>query len=322
MKKGTLKKAVCGIICCALATLSLAGCKAEEQKPQIVASTYVIADWIGCVLGEDVQSYSIYVLCDNGEDIHSYEPTVRDIYALSRCSLFVHAGGGSEEWVEGTLGSAKNPDMTDLSLMHELRDLLCETDGQEHEEKDSHDGHEHEHDEHIWFSEELVCASIDKISEALGAQFPERAETYTENAAAYRERVEGVFADYRECVRAGARNNILVADRFPFFYLTSGLGLEYAAAFDGCSAETEASFEVISRLSGVIDDTSLGYVIICEGTSDAIANAVISNTRGGNAVILTLDSMQSVTEKDVSDGWSYIGAMEGNLAVLATALSK
>ena len=47
----------------------------------------------------------------------------------------------------------------------------------------------------------------------------------------------------------------------------------------------------------------------------------VKYTKNKNAEILTLDSMQSVTKKQIADGYTYLSVMEKNLEVLKAALN-
>ncbi len=313
------RAAVCALLCiCALLST---GCTAPEDsgKARIVCTTYVLYDWVTNVLGEDADEWEIDLLGANGADIHSYQPTVRDITKIAKCALFIHVGGESDSWVEGVLGSAANGNMTTLNLSEALKDHLC---GQHHahEGEDGH-GHEHGFDEHIWFSFDLVRECICEIERALSHVKPDMAQTYSQNAQSYTEKIAELETDYQKAAANAARDNIVVCDRFPFFYLTESLGIRHDAAYDGCSAESEASFSVVSRLSRVIDETGADCVLICESSDGAIADAVIKATKNKNAKVLTLNSLQSVTQADIDAGTSYLSLMRDNLAVLKEALS-
>jgi zinc transport system substrate-binding protein len=98
-------------------------------------------------------------------------------------------------------------------------------------------------------------------------------------------------------------------------------GLDYYAAFVGCSAETEASFETITFLSQKVDELSLPAVLTIEGTDHRIAETIVQNTKSKDQQIITMDSMQSTTAEDVKKGVSYLSVMEKNLSVLKNALN-
>ena len=96
--------------------------------------------------------------------------------------------------------------------------------------------------------------------------------------------------------------------------------MSYYAAFAGCSAESEASFETISFLAQKIDKLGLKNVLTIEKSDQKITKTIIENTRDKNQNILTLDSMQSTTSDDVANGTTYLSVMENNLSVLKEAL--
>ena len=321
---------LCAILLCILPCIMLSGCtQVTDGRDSIVCSSFILYDWVINVLGEDAHSWDVHILGARGSDIHSYEPTVRDIALLSRCEVFVRIGGESETWAQDVIRSADNPHMTELSLCDALSDELC-SDGDEnnsedkhaHEhESEAHHGHEHRYDEHIWFSPEYTYHSIAQIRDTLSEQKPEMADAYRKNADYYLGTLREIESEYKALADKSERKNIVVADRFPFLYLCEMMGLEYSAAFDGCSAESEASFSVVSRLSRIIDDTGVGYVLICESSDSKIADAVISATKDKNAQVLTLNSFQSHSESDIGCT-DFVSVLRDNLEVLKIALSK
>ena len=127
-------------------------------------------------------------------------------------------------------------------------------------------------------------------------------------------------AEYDNAVKSGSKKTVLFADRFPFRYLVDDYGLDYYAAFVGCSAETEASFETITFLSKKVDELGLSSILTIEGQDKKIADTVKQNTSKKDQEILTMDSLQSTTSKDVEGGVTYLSVMEGNLEVLKEAL--
>ena len=194
---------------------------------------------------------------------------------------------------------------------------------QEHHHE--HVQHEHEHesesDEHIWLSlrnAEIICRYIsDKLSEIDG----EHKEIYASNTSAYIRRLSELDMKYDTVIDKSARKILLFADRFPFRYMTDDYGLKYYAAFSGCSAESEASFETVKFLAEKTDEFNLPCVITIDGTKYKIAETVIANTKTKNQKILVLDSMQSKTSNDIKNGASYLSVMERNLEVLKAALN-
>lgn len=267
------------------------------------------------------------MLLDNGIDMHSFQPAAEDILKISTCDLFIYVGGESDEWVEDALAEAANKEMAVLNLLDLLGDKVKEeklVEGMEETAHEHGDGHEEEgpeYDEHVWLSLRNAAVLTEEIASAMAAADAANADVYLANAAAYREKLDALDAEYQEAVAGAGTKTLLFGDRFPFRYLTDDCGLSYYAAFEGCSAETEASFDTIVFLANKVDELSLSSILTIEGTDHRIAETIRDTTASRDQQILTMDSMQSVTSKDVSDGVTYLSVMESNLEVLREALA-
>jgi zinc transport system substrate-binding protein len=268
------------------------------------------------------------LLLDNGVDLHSYQPTADDILTIAGCDLFVYVGGESDEWVDDVLAQATNKNMKVINLLDVLGDSAREeelVEGMESEEE--HDGeHEDEeeeegpeYDEHVWLSLRNTEVFCREIADALGDIDPDNSDAYHANAESYVKELEDLDGQYTEAVKDAKVKTLVFGDRFPFRYLVDDYGLDYYAAFAGCSAESEASFETITFLAKKVDELKLNYVMTIEGTDHSIAETIIKNTETKDQQILTLDSMQSTTSAS-EDHYSDI--MKSNLEVLKQALQN
>ncbi|MCR4616741.1 MAG: metal ABC transporter substrate-binding protein [Lachnospiraceae bacterium] len=192
----------------------------------------------------------------------------------------------------------------------------------DHEEGEEHDHeHEHESDEHVWLSLKNAAVICEAIEAGLEKADAANADTYKANLATYKAELAELDAQYAETVDGAAYKTLLFGDRFPFRYMVDDYGIDYFAAFTGCSAETEASFETIVFLAGKVDELGLKHVMKIEGTATDIADTVVNNTANKDQDVLTLDSMQSTTSRDVAAGTTYLSVMKSNLEVLKTALN-
>ena len=304
-----------------LLSLSLfTACGAPEEKPDgltVVTTIFPVYDWVMNVLGDKAQDASVTMLLDSGVDLHSFQPTADDLVKISSCDLFVFVGGESDEWAEDAIKSLGG-DTRVLRLTEVLGDALYieETvEGMEAEEEE-----EPEYDEHIWLSLQNAAACCRAIAQKLGEADAPHAAAYTANAEAYAEKLSALDIQYADTVKNGSVKTLLFADRFPFRYLTEDYGLSYYAAFSGCSAESEASFETIAFLADRVSGLGLKTILTLEGSDGKIAQTVL-NTSQTDAAIRAMDSMQSVTAEDVKAGASYLAIMEKNLAVLKEALA-
>ena len=276
------------------------------------------------ILGDKADHAEVTMLLDNGVDLHSYQPTADDIIKISDCDLFIYVGGESDGWVEDALKEATNKDMQVINLLDVLGEQVKEeevVEGMEAEEEESEDEDEPEYDEHVWLSLKNAETLCNAITDALEEIDPANKDAYAANAASYLEKLAALDGEYQTVVDNAARKTVLFGDRFPFRYLVDDYGLSYYAAFAGCSAETEASFETISFLAGKVDELGLPCVLTIEGTQHKIAETIVQNSAAKNQSILTLDSMQSTTSTDVANGTTYLSVMESNLDVLKQALN-
>ena len=183
-------------------------------------------------------------------------------------------------------------------------------------------GHDHgeEKDEHVWLSLKNAKTLVSAIADALQELDPDNKDTYAANASAYIEKLSALDGAYQSAVDGAARKTVLFGDRFPFRYLVDDYGLSYYAAFAGCSAESEASFETVSFLAKKVDELKLPCVLTIEGKNHKLAETIVQSTAGKKQKVLTMDSMQSMTSKDAANGATYLSVMEQNLSVLKEAL--
>ena len=329
MKRIRLLALVLASVLC-LASAAAPAAAEEGKKLNIVTTIFPVYDWILQAAG-GADHAEITLLLDSGVDLHSYQPTASDMLKIASCDVFVYVGGESDKWVEDALKGSVNPGRIVISLLDALgEDVRAEelVEGMEHhgheedgDADEDHDREEEEADEHVWLSLRNAQKLTSAIAARLAEADPAHAEAYTANAAAYCERLAALDAQYAEVTGAAAHKTLLFGDRFPFRYLADDYGLAYYAAFSGCSAETEASFQTIVFLAQKMDELGLPAALTIEGTSRKIAETVIRTTAEKNQKILTLDSMQSVTAADMQAGASYLSIMEKNLEVLREALN-
>ena len=315
----------------ALAALMLLGLLAACGKTPagdggltIVTTIFPVYDWCREILGEEAGGAELTMLLDTGVDLHSYQPTAADMVKIASADVFIYVGGESDKWVKDALATAGNPDRIVVNLLDALGDAAREeelVEGMEgEEEEDSSEEEGPEYDEHVWLSLKNAAALVSSLTDAIAEADPAHADAYRANAGDYIARLNALDGEYARAVEEGTKKTILFGDRFPFRYLADDYGLSYYAAFSGCSAETEASFETIVFLAHKVDELGLGCVLRIESSDGSIARTVIENTAGKNQTPLVLDSMQSMTSEDVKNGVTYLSVMETNLNVLREAV--
>lgn len=318
--------ALCSFTACgAVGEAATAG--SDEKKLSVVTTVFPVYDWTKNILGDKAEDTNLVMLLDNGVDLHSFQPTADDIKNISTCDVFIYVGGESDKWVDDALKEASNKDMVVINLMDVLGDKAVEEEiiegmeGEEEEEEEEGEEEEGpEYDEHVWLSLKNASVLCEAIEEGLAKADADNADSYKTNLDGYVEKLGDLDKQYETAVKEGSCDTLLFGDRFPFRYMIEDYGLNYYAAFIGCSAETEASFETINFLAKKVDELSLKNVMIIEGSDGKIADTIVKNTETKDQKILELNSMQSCTKKDVEEGASYLSIMEKNLEVLKEAL--
>ncbi len=316
-----------------------------DHKLEIVTTIFPEYDWVCNLVGGSDRA-NLTMLLDNGVDLHSYQPTVSDIMKISTCDLFVYVGGESDEWVEDALKQATNKDMKVINLLEALGDAVKaeeivegmehdhdheDGDDHDHEDGDYHDhedgddhDHDHEHeeemDEHVWLSLRNTSVICSVITDALCELDPKNKETYQANLESYQTKLSALDREYVAATQKATYKTLLFGDRFPFRYLVDDYGLSYYAAFAGCSAESEASFETVTFLAEKLDELKLPAIMTIEGKNHKIAETIRTASKAKNQEILTMDSIQATTMQDVKNGTTYLKIMTDNLEVLKKAI--
>jgi len=326
----------------------------KDSSISVICTIFPLYDWTRQIIGDQTESIDLTLLLANKIDLHNYQPSVDDIVKISNCDLFIYVGGESDKWVDDALKQAINTNMVVVNLLEILGDAALveeiiegmETDGHDHddhddhddgdehddtdehdehdgidEHDDGHDGHEAEFDEHIWLSLRNAQIFSSVIAEALISLDAGNADTYRGNLSAYNEKLSTLDSDFKAAISAAPVKTLLFGDRFPFRYLVYDYGLSYYAAFAGCSAETEASFNTVIFLSEKLDELGLNTVLVTESSDKKIAETIIRESKEDNHQILVLDAIQSVDSNDLATGITYLSIMESNLDILKKALS-
>ena len=306
-------------------SLTSCGEKAEKEKINVVCTIFPEYDWVKEIVGDEISNIDLTLLLDNGADLHNFQPTVADIAKISKCDLFIYVGGESDEWADKAIKDASNKNMQVINLLDVLGNKAKveeEKEGMQGETEHEHENEgeeeeEKELDEHVWLSLKNAQIFVSEISNKLATIDKDNKEKYLANAKLYNDKLVALDNDYASAVNQGNIKTLLFGDRFPFRYLVDDYGLDYYAAFVGCSAETEAKFETITFLAGKVDELGLHTILKIESSDGKIANTIKENTKDKNQQILTLDSLQSTT---IKSNVTYIDVMQSNLEVLKKAI--
>ena len=311
-----MKKTIAIVLCLLLVCLTGCSTASKNDKITVVAAIFPEYDWARQIIGKN-SNIELTLLVDDGVDPHSFQPSVGDMVAVANCDLLIYGGGESDGWLADALkGSKQEQTVLELiPLLGEKAHTEQIVEGMQAEAEE-----EAETDEHVWLSLRNAAVFCRAIADALCRLDPANKDSYQANLEDYLARLNALDERYTRTIANARRDTIVVCDRFPFRYLVEDYNLRYYAAFPGCSAECNASFETVIFLAQKVQELGLPAILVTETTDGRIARSVAENAGQESIDILTLDAMQSVSLKDAASR-DYLATMEQNLQVLETALN-
>ncbi len=286
---------------------------AETDGVKVVTAAFPYYDLVKQIAGDCA---TVTLLLKPGEEPHSYEPTPKDILALRSCDLFLYTGGESDAWLKALLDGTEESSIHVLPLIESVNPLETE---HNHDRDSGKGGHTVVYDEHIWTSPANMVRLTEVVAKALISVDPAGRDVYEANAAAYRTELETLDRELRALVGNAARRLLVFGDRFPFLYLTEEYGLDHAAAFSGCSEESEVSPATVAELVRTVRANNIPVVFCTELSSGRIADSICAET---GAVKRSLHSCANVTKDEAAAGATYLSLMQQNLTVLREALGE
>lgn len=291
-----------------------------KKSAKIISANFVGFDFARAITGSDK---NIEMLMAPGIEAHSYDPTPADIIAIKNADLFIYNGGESDAWVDRILTSNNIPEEKTLRLMDFVSLKEEATEGMESEEH-SHESEDHEHeegpeyDEHIWTSLKNSIKLVKAIRDKLTSLYPDQAGSYTKNTDAYISRLNNLDEAIANVVKNTTSPTLIFGDRFPFRYFVDDYGLDYYAAFPGCSDQVEASASTIAFLIDKSKEINAKVIFKIELTSDKLARTIAEES---DAKVLELHSAHNISSDDFKNGITFADLMERNLAALKEALN-
>ncbi|MBQ4267838.1 MAG: zinc ABC transporter substrate-binding protein, partial [Clostridia bacterium] len=282
----------------------------KNIKASVVATAFAQYDFARQIAGDKAD---IVMLLAPGEESHTFEPTPGDIATVKNCDLFIYGGGESDKWVDTILNSADNEiktvKMMDIVELHEE---------DSHSDEEHHDHSHTEYDEHVWTSPENAIVICEAICNALVEADPKNEDYYVSNCSEYTASLRELSEEIRNTVQLSNKKAIAVGDRFPMKYFCEEYGIEYYAAFPGCSAQVEANPVTIARLKNYILDNGIDTVFKVDLSTGLVAGTVSEMT---DSDVATLYSCHVISVEDFEKGETYLSLMERNLTALKIALA-
>lgn len=286
----------------------------NKDELKIVSTIFPYYDFTKQIVGD---KGNVSMLIPPGAESHSYEPSPQDIIKIQNCDLFIFTGGESDKWIEGVLSSIDTSNKKIIRIMDCVETVKEEPlKGAETELEHKHE-HEDEYDEHVWTSPEKAIDISKEISNAICERDPNNSQYYKENTDIYLKQLERISSEFKNIVDQGKRKTIIFGDRFPFRYFVEDYGLDYYAAFPGCSSETEPSVSTITFLTDLVKKEKIPVVFYIESSNHKIADMICEAT---GAKALPFNSCHNLSNEEMESGKTYVEIMQKNAENLREAL--
>ncbi len=294
------------ILLCIIMCLFFVGCgnTASDNNLNIVVTAFPHYDFAR-QLTTGLDNVEITMLLSPGSEVHTYEPTPKDILAINNCDLFIYTGGESEGWASDIIKEANVNVISFFDICEKL--------------ESAHEGHDHEYDEHVWTSPRNAIKICEQISNALYKISPENRALLESNLEKYLGELYKLDKEFEKVIEDKKRDYIVVGDRFPFLHLACAYDFDYHAAFSGCSSSTEPSAKTISSLSALVKNENVPYIFVIEFSNEKIADSIIDGT---STKKLLLHSCHNVSKEELENGVTYIDLMTANAQNLRKAMCE
>lgn len=291
----------------ALAALPAATAAAAGPSLNIVATTGMIADAARRVGGGLV---SVKGLMGPGVDPHSYRQTRSDIVAMTRADLVLWHGLYLEAQME--------------EFFHDLarkRRVVAVADSLPHDQLRAHAQYANKFDPHVWMSPRLWHDVIPAVRDALSAAYPEGADVFAANTAAYQAEIDRLAAYAGEAMaKVPETRRVLVTAHDAFGYFGRDFGIE-VLGIQGISTESEAGLNRIAELVDVLVARQISAVFVESSVSDRNIRALIEGAAAkGHAVRVGGELYSDAMGADGSYEGTYLGMIDHNVTVIAGAL--
>ena len=292
----------------------------ESEQLTVVATVFPAYDFARAAGGGLVD---VQLLLPPGTESHSYEPTPADILAVQDCYLFIYLGGESDTWVETILESVELRGQT--MRMVDCVPLLEEETVEGMESYEEAHGHDHDHeeapglgevvgyDEHVWTSPQNAARITRAVGEKLAELDPTNGETYAANTEAYAAQIEALDQAYTDFFAGVEDRTMVFGDRFPLRYFAEEFGIDYYAAFPGCSTQTEPSAATIAFLTDKVREEHIPTVWYIEFSNHLVADSIAESTGVKTAMFHTC---HNISPEELESGATYVSLMEENLEAL------
>ncbi|WP_251006110.1 metal ABC transporter substrate-binding protein [Carnobacterium sp. ISL-102] len=287
----------------------------KEDKLKVVTTFYPMYDFTRNVTQDSAE---VSLLLPAGTDVHSFEPSAKEVAEIQEADVFIYNSEEMETWVPAVLDTI---DLEQVQVIDagEGISLIENESTEEHEEHeyeaDVEEEHLHAFDPHIWLDPVFAQEEVTTIKEGLIIADPENQESYEANAVSYNQELEALNQEYQTTFK-DAKNRTFVTQHTAFGYLAKRYDL-IQVSIAGLTTEEEPSPAKLAELSEIIKEEKIEYIYFEDNASSKIAET-LANEVGVELALLS--PLAGVSQEDQEDGIDYIEVMKKNLDSLKKSI--
>lgn len=273
------------------------------QKIPVVATTSILADVVSRVGGDRVDVTS---LVPPGANEHEYQPSPRDIAAVTDAALVFEVGLGLEEFMETIILNA-GTQIEPVTVSEGITTLEFSGGGDEHFSADPH----------VWMDPANVIIWARNIAAALSAYDPDHQDTYSANSAAYITELEALDAWItQQTAIIPQENRQIVTDHMLFGYFAEKYGFTVVGAIiPSYSSAAEASAQDLAALEDAITQYGVKVILVGNTVNPSLASRIADDT----GIRLVQFYTGSLSEAD-GPASTYLNYMRYNVNTIVDAL--
>ena len=286
----------------------------DEEKIQVTVTLFPEYDFVTKIGGDNVE---VKLLLNSGVDVHSYEPSVKDMKNISDSDIFVYTCESTEPWAENIISSLENVIIVEAAQNIELINLdefsedynVLSDENHEHDE----DSENYEYDGHVWLDPQNAIVMIDNICESLCEYDPENSEYYIQNAEDYKNEIEDLDNEIEEKIKSLDNTVLVFGGEFAYSYFIKRYDLQYVSVYSSCGEEAEPSVSDVKEVIDYINQNNIKKIFYEELSEGTVAKMISEETNAESAVFYTL---HNVSTEEFENGEDYVSYMRKNLEIL------
>lgn len=285
----------------------------KSDKITIFTTIYPEYDFVSHIVGDKIE---VVRLIGPGVEVHTYEPSAKDMIRISESSAFVYTGKAMEPWAEKIIeamqeydvkiiDTSKNVEMIDSDEFMEEYSLLDE----KHDEEEH--GHEHEEqDGHIWMNPQNAVIMIDTILEEIVKLDSENKKFYEENASKYKAQILALDKEIEDSLKEKNINVLVFGGEFAYAYFCQRYNLGVVSCYTACGEHSEPSITRIKEVIEYINENNVSSIYYEELSEGQISQMISEET---NSVAKVFNTLHNVTLEEIHANKDYISVMRENL---------